>query len=142
MKSTYRLLSVFLDGKALPGKEPAIMDATEYDETDDIRSERTLLDYPVCVRKTSAMFLLGQQNFNQVEMMIERIDCRMMLVVLLDYYAGCDVANQLFIKRTLQMIEMITKRFPQASVVLASSVSELIYYRILISEVLKENKSA
>ncbi len=126
----------------LPDTAPAIVDATKYDEFDDICSERTLLDYPVCIRKTSAMFLLGQQSFKQIEMMIERIDCRMTLVVLLDYHVNSAVANQLFIKRMLQMIEMIVKRFPQASIVSAAPVSERNYYGMLISDVFKESMSA
>lgn len=142
MKSTYRLLSVFLDRRSLPDIAPAIVDATEYDEIDDICSERTLLDYPVCIRKTSALFLLGQQSFKQIEMMIERIDCRMTLVALLDYHVNSTAANQLFIKRTLQMTELIVKRFPQAAVVLAAPASELKYYGMLISGVFKESMSA
>lgn len=142
MKSAYKLLSVFLDGKDLPDNTPVLVDSTKYDAIDDICSERNLLDYPVCTRKTSALFLLRQQSFKQIEMMIERIDGQMTLVVLLDYHVNCVVANQLFIKRMLQMTEMITRRFPQVSVVLAAPASELMYYRMLISCVFKESMNA
>lgn len=141
MKSTYRLLSLFLDRQALPDKEPVLADSSEYDETDDICSERNLLDFPVCIRKVSAMFLLGQESFQQVETIIEKVDCRMTLVILLDYHAECEVANRLFIKRTLQMVEMIKKRYPRASFMLAAPASELMCIRALVSNIFMEDIS-
>jgi len=112
MKSTYKLLNIYLDGQALPEQVPRIFDTAKVSECCEIEEEMNIFDYPVCRRKISGMKLLSFRSEADILNLIGKLpDCKE-LVIYLDYNSTAKTALYLFLKRVLQSATIVLKQYP------------------------------
>ena len=112
MKSTYKLLNIYLDGQSLPAQAPKIFDVTEVPECSELEEEINVFDFPVCRRKIFGMKLLSYHSEADILNLIDKLpDCKD-LVIALDYNSASQAAYNLFLKRVLQLASMIMKQYP------------------------------
>ncbi|MBR2659915.1 MAG: hypothetical protein IKE15_00790 [Clostridia bacterium] len=107
MKSTYKLLTIYLDRKPLPSVAPVIVDAGGCSCFVDIREEPTLLDYLNGTRTVSGRWMLRQDSIEMLNIYINRLLNCQKLYCLIDYCSESIIANRIFIKRMLQMLGII-----------------------------------
>jgi len=112
MKSTYKLLNIYLDGQLLPTLAPRIFDAAEVTECCELEEEMNIFDYPVCRRKISGMKLLSFHSEADILNLMGKLpDCKE-LYIFLDYNSTAKTAYNLFLKRVLQSATIIIKQYP------------------------------
>lgn len=117
MKSTYKLLNIYLDGQSLPAQVPTIFDAAEVPECFELEEEMNVFDFPVCRRKISGMKLLSYHSEADVLNLISKLpDCKE-LVVVLNYNSASQTAYNLFLKRVLQAVFLIMKQYPDMAMI-------------------------
>ena len=117
MKSTYKLLNIYLDGQPLPVQAPKIFDAADVSECCELEEEMNIFDFPVCRRRISGMKLLSYQSEANIINLIDMLpDCKE-LVIMLDYNSTAQAANTLFLKRVLQTALLIMKKYPDMSII-------------------------
>ncbi len=116
MKSTYKLLNIYLDGKLLPAQVPKIVDAASVRECCELEDEITVFDFPVCRRKISGIKLLSYQSEADILNLIGILpDCKE-LIIFLDYNSTAKIAHNLFLKRVLQVVSLIMTHYPNLSI--------------------------
>ena len=117
MKSTYKLLNIYLDGQSLPAQVPTIFDAAEVPECFELEEEMNVFDFPVCRRKISGMKLLIYHSEADILDLIDKLpDCKE-LVIVLDYHSASQAAYNLFLKRVLQTVFLIMKQYPDMAMI-------------------------
>lgn len=117
MKSTYKLLNIYLDGQSLPAQVPTIFDAAEVPEYFELEEEMNVFDFPVCRRKISGMKLLIYHSVADILDLIDKLpDCKE-LVIVLDYHSASQAAYNLFLKRVLQTVFLIMKQYPDMAMI-------------------------
>jgi len=118
MKSTYELLSIFLDGQALPMCPPQLISISEVPECSEIGEEYNLLDLPVCRRKISGLKLLSMASEDETTAHVSSlVNCKEILV-LLDYSSTSSVPYKLFLKRILQAATFLIRDHPAIAIIL------------------------
>lgn len=120
MKSTYRLLSIFVDGVDIPCDKPDVYEA-DCNNIFDLYSEETLLDFIVNERKIAGSMLLSCENKDDLESKIQMAGKCDKLWIVLDYYSGMEAADMLYIKRTLQVMTIIQSMYPRLNIAFTAS---------------------
>ena len=116
MKSTYKLLNIYLDGQPLPAQIPKMLNAAEMPEYYELEEEMNIFDFPICRRKISGMKLLTYQSETEIYKEIKTLpDCKE-LIIILDYKSTSKSAHELYLKRILQAVYLITKCHPDLTV--------------------------
>lgn len=134
MKSTYKLLTIYLDRKPLPSAAPDIIDAEEYCNYADVREEPTLLDYLNGTRTISGRWMLQQDGVEAINTYLNRLLCCRKLYCLLDYNSNSIVANRLFMKRMMQILQVLQATNPDKTIQLISPKENLILFQQLSDE--------
>ena len=81
MKSTYKLLNIYLDGRSLPTQIPKIVGAAEASKYYEIEDGMNIFDFPICRRKVSGMKLLSYQSELDILNLVDRLpDCKELLL--------------------------------------------------------------
>lgn len=81
MKSTYELLSIYLDRQPLPKKIPEIICEYQMPLCSEIEDEYNLYDLPVCFRKISGLKLLSFQSISIALSLINKlVNCKKIYV--------------------------------------------------------------
>lgn len=140
MKSTYELLSIFLDRQPLPLLPLRIINLSEVPECSEIGEEYNLFDLPVCKRKISGLKLLSMTSASETTSLVSRlVDCKEIFIVL-DYNSTSSVACKLFLKRVLQAATFLISEHLEIDIVLVGSdycwmeLLQLIYGKALSNE--------
>ena len=116
MKSTYKLLNIYLDGRSLPTQIPKIFDATDVAECCELQEDMNIFDFPVCRRRISGMKLLSYHSETDILSLIDKLpDCKE-LVIVLDYNSAAQAAYNLFLKRVLQSTSIIMEQHPDMTI--------------------------
>lgn len=124
MKSTYELLSIFLDNQNLPNPTPRLIALSEVPECAEIGEDYNLLDLPVCRRKISGLKLLSAMSVKEASSLINTfLDCKE-IIVLLDYSSVSRIACALYLKRVLQAITYLSQGHPEIAFVLAGDIQK------------------
>ena len=137
MKSTYQIPSIHLDSRPLPTVVPKIIQLSEAERYRDLSNDYDLTDYPDCKRKVSALDLLRINDEKAILSALLPFPGNMTLVVVLDYLAGCRPADSLFVRRTLQAIQLVLSLFPQVTIMLAVTPTEQDFFRDIINTAYK-----
>ena len=116
MKSTYKLLNIYLDGQSLPARVPKIFDVTEVPECPELEEEMNVFDFPVCRRKISGMKLLSYHSEADILNLIGMLPNCKELVIAFDYNSVSQAAYNLFLKRVLQLASLIMKQYPNMAI--------------------------
>lgn len=125
MKSSYELLSIFLDKQPLPSQLPKIVDQSEVPQCADIEDDYNLFDLPICRRKISGLKLLSAVSpENIMDFVGKLVDCQEIYIIL-DYHSVSTIACQLFMKRILQAMYLLMCKYPKTNFVLVSDEQEL-----------------
>lgn len=125
MKSTYRLLSIYLDRTPLPTNPPLIVDMSKLDPIQDIAQEYNLFDLESYQRRVSGSELLSCMGFHAVTRIVDAHPWCERICIVLDYTSRASVAVILYVRRILQLVRMLQERYPQIEFMLATD-SELI----------------
>lgn len=124
MKSTYKLLSIFLDNQNLPMPAPRLIALSEVPECAEISEDYNLLDLPVCRRKISGLKLLSAMSVTETSSLVNIfLDCKE-IIVILDYSSVSRIACALYLKRVLQAISYLSQGHPEIVFVLAGDVQK------------------
>jgi hypothetical protein len=134
MKSTYTLLSIYLDNKPLLRNGFKIESSKNYISIPDIFDEYTLFDYPKCRRKVSGKFLLSTNNFSEIENCLNKLLVCHELIIMFDQNPVSLVVSQLFAKRVLQVAEMIKEQFPCISLTITANPENIEFYQKIVNE--------
>jgi hypothetical protein len=129
MKSTYNLLSIYLDHKPVLDTNLHIENNSEFCTISDLSEEYSLFDYPVCCRKVSGKFLLSTNNFSEIECYLNKLPVCHRLFIILDQEPISIVVGQLFAKRILQVAEMIKKRLPSTVLTIVANPENMSIYQ-------------
>jgi hypothetical protein len=132
MKSTYRLLSIYLDNKPIHRTGSHIENAVNYCAVSDIAEEYSLFDYPKCCRKVSGKFLLSTNDFSEIECYLNKLPVCHQLFVILDQDPISPIVGQLFAKRVLQATELIKNRFPGIALTIAANPENIAIYQKIV----------
>lgn len=124
MKSTYELLSIFLDNRDLPKPVPQLIALSEVPECADVGEDYNLFDLPVCRRTVSSMRLLSAMSAAEASSLADTISGCREIIVLLDYNSASRIACSLYIKRVLQAITILSEGHPELTVILAGDVKK------------------
>lgn len=111
MKSTYKILSVHLDGKPLAKDIQIKVWSPSDDNLFYIDAERNLLDYPHCRRVVLGSKLLADA-LETISQQVYQLPSIEELVVKIDYCSPIAVTNRLFLKRVLQAIGQLKQWHP------------------------------
>lgn len=133
MKSTYKILSVNLDG--LPLAKNIAVKALSSNEAllFGIDADYNLFDYPHCRRAISVSALLSD-DLSMLSHNIEQLQILEELIVKIDYISPLAVTNRFFIKRILQAIGQLQKWHPEINFVLVAECNELNKIKALIRQ--------
>ncbi len=123
MKSTYKILSVQLDGVPVAKNVPLKMWSPEEKRLFCIDREYNLFDYPHCCRFINGSMLLSE-DIEMIAGMIERLDVLEEAIVKIDYYSPLVTVNRLFLKRILQAIELLKRRHSHVIFTIAAKEAE------------------
>jgi hypothetical protein len=134
MKSTYRLLSIYLDNKPILQTGSRIENAVNYCAVSDIAEEYSLFDYPKCYRKLSGKFLLSTNDFSEIECYLNRLPVCHRLFIILDQDPILPVVGQLFAKRVLQSAKLIKDRFPGVTLTIAANPENIDFYESIVGK--------
>lgn len=116
MKSTYKLLNIYLDGRPLPTQIPEIVGTAEVSKYYEIEDEMNIFDFPICRRKVSGMKLLSYQSELDILNLVDRLpDCKELLIIL-DYNSIAEAAQNLFLKRILQVVSLLKTHYPDMNI--------------------------
>ena len=116
MKSTYKLLSIYLDGKPLPTKIPKTSNDTNVSEYYEFDEEINIFDFPICRRKVSGLKLLSFKSEDDVLEPLKLLPNCQELMVVLDYNSTGNAAYKLYLKRVLQSVYLIMKKYPNLTI--------------------------
>ena len=134
MKSTYKLLTIYLDGKPIPPVAPKVADAEILSDVPDIGKEPSLLDYVDGARTVSGRWMMQQSRAETIIMQLNKLLHYRKLYCLMDYYSASKIANRLFTKRMLQLLFMLQVKNPDRTICLASTTDRLDQYQQIINE--------
>ncbi len=133
MKSTYKLLTIYLDGKPIPFVAPQIKDAEICSKYPDIREESSLLDYFDGARTISGRWMMQQTGAEMINGQLNKLlHCRV-IYCLMDYCSASIIAKRLFIKRMLQLLFMIQAANADKTIHLATTADNLDQYQQMIN---------
>lgn len=134
MKSTYKLLSIYLDKQSLPSSSPVIQDVSLWSECADLREDSSVFDFPICKRKVSGKFLLSEDIFLPIQNFINRLLVCHEIIIVWDYESNSLVANLLFAKRLLQLSEILRANNPGIRFMHAASDCRVPFYQKMIEK--------
>ena len=118
MKSSYKLLNIYLDGQPIPTCMPCFADWDDTRAYAEVEESYTLFDIPVCRRKLSGMKLLSYRSGEEIVQVIANLPADAELAVILDYQSVSASACRLYIRRILQTIYLISKQCPHLKILL------------------------
>ena len=125
MKTSYALLSIFLDGVPIPENAPPKLSLTETVNIWDIKEEPNLFDYPSCRRKVSSNDLLSLSSADELKALLNMLDDCKQIIVTMDYKSRSTAARRLYAKRVLQAITLLSENNPNTVFLLADDESTL-----------------
>jgi hypothetical protein len=134
MKSTYRLLSIYLDNKPLIRTDTQIENTGNDCTVPDLAEEYSLFDYPRCRRKVSGKFLLSTNDFSEVKRDIAKLPICHQLFVILDQDPVSPIVGRLFAKRVLQAAELIKDRFPGVKLTIVANPENIDFYKSIVDK--------
>lgn len=123
MKSTYKILSVQLDGVPAAKNVPLKMWSQEEERLFCIDREYNLFDYPHCCRFINGSMLLSE-DIEIISGIIEQLGVLEKAIVKIDYYSPLVTVNRLFLKRILQAIELLRQRHSRVNFTIAAEEAE------------------
>lgn len=138
MKSTYRLLSIYLDRTPLPLNPPIIVDLSKMDLLQDMSEEYNLFDLECYQRRVGGGELLSYEEFNAITDIIDRQSWCERICIVLDYTSIAPVAAALYVRRILQLIRMLQERYPQIGFVLGADPEWIDEYRWIVHQIYAE----
>lgn len=144
MKSSYKLFGIYLDHAALPAHAPIIEKSTSLiDDFQDIAEPYSLFDLTCYQRKASSDKLLSFESFSEVEKFINQAQGCEKIAIMLDFASIGSPLNVFFLKRLLQLVKMLSDRFPQIAFVLASKPEDYALHEKVIEAIYdKRNHSS
>ncbi|MGN1383579.1 MAG: hypothetical protein ACI4W2_12275 [Eubacterium sp.] len=142
MKRSYKLLSMYLDHADMPSNPPDIGVAKDSKDCVDLTEGTTIFDYPVCIRRASGRELLRTNVFEKIQEEIDKLLVCDVIIIDLDYKNRAEIANRLFVKRILQIMELIRINKEKIKVTLVASEKDVPYYRKIIRDLYKEKERA
>lgn len=135
MKSTYRLLSIYLDQTPLPVNPPIIVDMSKLDSIQDITQEYNLFDLECYERRVSGSDLLSYQGLTGITNIIDCQPWCAQIYIILDYVSRADVATALYSRRVLQTIRMLQEQYPQIEFMLAADGECIDVYQAMLQQI-------
>lgn len=122
MKSTYKILSINLDGGEL-AKDLEIKKWTSKDENlNSLSEELNLFDYPYCKRVILGSTLLANEIEGTSSQIYQLNDTIKELIVKIDFISTLIVVNKLYIKRIFQALYQLEQIYP--NLVISISLDE------------------
>lgn len=135
MKSTYRLLSIYLDRAPLPDHPPNIADLSKLDSVQDISQEYNLFDLECYQRRVSGSGLLSYTGYPAVAAVLDQQPWCERIYVVLDYVARATVATTLYMRRVLQLVRMLQGQYPQIEFTFAADAELAGKFQHLIHQI-------
>ena len=124
MKSTYDLLSIFLDNQDLPKPAPKLIPLFEVPECAELGDDYNFLDLPFCRRKISGLKLLSSISAADTTSFVDTfLDCKE-IIISLDYSSASRISCALYLKRVLQAISCLSQSQPDIVIMLAGDVQK------------------
>lgn len=124
MKSTYKILSVNLDGLPFAKNIPVEICSISEEKQFGIEADYNLFDYPHCKRVALASEFLST-NLEMISHRIELLGILEELVVKINYTSPLDVINRLFLKRILQVIAQLQQWHPDIKFIITADENQL-----------------
>lgn len=132
MKKSYKLLSIYLDRKPIPFARPKVIPVNQPEAIYDVGKEYTLFDLKEFKRKQTLSSLLACKDLDEMYAIINRRKGCNNLCLWLDYLTGIAYADLLFVKRSLQCLNLLEEHFPEVTFeLIANNGEEEIYDRLL-----------
>lgn len=135
MKSTYRLLSIYLDRKPIPVDPPVIGDLSKLDPVQNISEEYNLFDLQVYQRKIDGSILLSSDDYSFVTNIMDQHPWCGRIYIVLDYTTKATVAVTLYVKRILQVVRMLQDRYPQKQFMIVAQHDCLEQFRYTLAQI-------
>ncbi len=124
MKSTYKILSVNLDGLPLAKNVPVDVWSTIDDNLFGIEAEYNLFDYPHC-RRVMLVSVLLSVDLKKLSLKVRQLHVLEELVIKIDYISPLAVTNRLLLMRVLQAAGQLQQWHPDIKIVISVKISEL-----------------
>lgn len=112
MKSTYKLLSIQLDGLPLPSCPPKIIFSLDLNSIEDLNTSFNLFDYDHCIRRVNCSSLLKTNSFSEIDAVVSKVPECTKLILVADECWYAKVMNELYIRRVLQVYAYLDKKCP------------------------------
>lgn len=132
MKSTYRLLSIYLDRTPLPVNPPIIVDMSKLDPIQDISQEYNLFDLKCYQRRASGSVLLSYTGGPAVANILDQQPWCERIYVVLDYWSRASVATMLYMRRVMQLVRILQEQYPQIEFMLAAEPGLCVGYQQMV----------
>ena len=139
MNRSYKLLSIFFDKKPIPEILPTIVQLNNFNEIRNYDEAFSLFDLNEYQRKIKGTEVLSCSEYKDFERKCSYlVECEKIIIVL-DYYSDMQAANHLYLRRLLQAVCMISKKFPNVNVCLGISQSMAGKYLEILEEIYGSN---
>ena len=113
MKSTYKLLSIYLDGKNIPESRPLIKNSLSEDILFGLEMDYCIFDLEIYQRRISGMELLSCKNRDALEEILQLAEPCDYIWILLDFFPDMETVKLLFLKRILQIMRIMQERWKE-----------------------------
>ena len=123
MKSTYQILSSYLDGRPLAKDVQVRAWSSEDENLFFIDADLNVLDFPHCRRVLPGSRLLID-DLAMISGQIDLLNSLEELVIKIDYCSPMTVINKLFLKRILQAIGQLQQNHPNVVYISAAEDSD------------------
>ncbi|MBR6332397.1 MAG: hypothetical protein IKR78_04615 [Dehalococcoidales bacterium] len=133
MKSTYTLLTICLDRLPIPSCRPVLKQPSDDEIFFDCDMDFCLFDYRCYQRVIRGSMILSCRNQREVNSILDSVAGCDFIWFLLDYWSEVRNASKLFVKRCLQVMELVNNLYPEKDVGFIAN-TQLVGYSNIIDE--------
>ena len=135
MKSSYKILSVNLDGLPLAKNVPIDVWSNSDNNLFDVEADYNIFDYPHCRRVVLASALLSA-DLKKLSLKISQLQVLEELLVKIDYISPLAVTNRLFLKRILQAVGQLQQQHANIKIVILVNNNDLYKIKTISAQLL------
>lgn len=142
VKPSYKLLGIYLDRRNLPECKPTITECLFFDDIQCITESYSLFELASKTRKVFGSELLSYESFLDITKQIDNIKGCEQIVIVLDFISRGLVANKLYMRRLLQLFQLLTEKYSAIEfsfackpegIVMYTNILQMVYVNMLPS---------